>query len=167
MITKYSYIYLIHISLHLLHLTSKYDEGKEIDFPDKHFPKFHLWYIILVCWASGSTNLRLLVDQHPVKKKKKKVNWVERLFNLHKINAITWILIQKDKSKIQGDAHIAWTIDFKLAERLSALHTSCPFLVLISVRGWVDPRATVQLEGLGNWTIQWSHWESNLWPSGL
>jgi hypothetical protein len=38
--------------------------------------------------------------------------------------------------------------------RLSALCAGCPlppgrFLVLISVRGWVDPRAIVWLEGLG------------------
>jgi hypothetical protein len=41
-----------------------------------------------------------------------------------------------------------------MAVRLSALHTSHPlapgrFLVLISVRGRVDPRAIVRLEGLG------------------
>jgi hypothetical protein len=41
-----------------------------------------------------------------------------------------------------------------MAVRLSALHTghflpSGKFLVLISVRGWVDPKAIVQLEGLG------------------
>jgi hypothetical protein len=47
----------------------------------------------------------------------------------------------------------------QMVVRLSALCASRPlppgrFLVLISFRGWVDPRA------------QW-HWESNPWPSGL
>jgi hypothetical protein len=41
-----------------------------------------------------------------------------------------------------------------MAVRVSALHAGRPlppgrFPVLFSVRGWVDPRATVQLEGLG------------------
>jgi hypothetical protein len=46
-----------------------------------------------------------------------------------------------------------------MAVRLSALRARRPpftpgrFLVLISVRGWVDPRAIVRLEGLGQWRI--------------
>jgi hypothetical protein len=40
------------------------------------------------------------------------------------------------------------------------------FLVLISVRGWVDPRTTVRLEELGK-LKQSTSWGSNPWPSSL
>jgi hypothetical protein len=50
--------------------------------------------------------------------------------------------------------HIFYTVGSQMAVRLSALRASRPlpparFLVLISVRGWVDPRATMWLGGLG------------------
>jgi hypothetical protein len=51
-------------------------------------------------------------------------------------------------------SHIFWTVNSQMAVRLSALRAGRPlppgrFLVFISVRSWVGPRAIVQLEGLG------------------
>jgi hypothetical protein len=51
-------------------------------------------------------------------------------------------------------SHIFQTIGSQVAVRLSALRAGRPlppgrFLVLISVRGWVEPRAIVRREGLG------------------
>jgi hypothetical protein len=57
-----------------------------------------------------------------------------------------------------------WLQPYALASRL--LHPGRS-LVLISVRSWVDPRATVRLEGLRQLKIQWPHRESNSRPSGL
>jgi hypothetical protein len=50
--------------------------------------------------------------------------------------------------------HIFETVGSHVVMKLSALGAGCPlltgrFLVLISVRGCVDPRVIVQLEGLG------------------
>jgi hypothetical protein len=51
-------------------------------------------------------------------------------------------------------SHTFWTMGSQMAVRLSALCASRPlppgrFPVLIFVKGGVDPRATVRLEGLG------------------
>jgi hypothetical protein len=59
-----------------------------------------------------------------------------------------------------------------MAVRLSASRASRPLLpgrvlVIISVRGWVDPRAIVRLEGIGQPKIQLPHRESNPLSSDL
>jgi hypothetical protein len=42
-----------------------------------------------------------------------------------------------------------------------------PFLVLIAVRGWVDPKTIVRSEGLSQWKFSMAHRESNPRPFGL
>jgi hypothetical protein len=56
-------------------------------------------------------------------------------------------------------SHIFWKIGSQMAVRLSALRAGRPlppggFLVLVSIRGCVDPRAIVRLKGLGKLKIQ-------------
>jgi hypothetical protein len=60
-------------------------------------------------------------------------------------------------------SHIFYTIVSQMAVRLSALRAGRPlpprrFLVLISVRGRVDPRAIVRLEGLGKLKNPMTSW---------
>jgi hypothetical protein len=49
----------------------------------------------------------------------------------------------------------------------AALYPQERFLVLISVKGWVDPRVIVRLNDYVNWNFQWLHPESKPRPSGL
>jgi hypothetical protein len=70
---------------------------------------------------------------------------------------------------------VLWDLEAPTFSRQSAPRWWCAsrslplgrILVLISVRGLVDSRATVRLEGLGQLKNQMTYRESNLRPSGL
>jgi hypothetical protein len=68
-------------------------------------------------------------------------------------------------------SHISLTIGLQMAVR-STSGSSRPlppgrFLILLSVRSLVDPKAIAGLEGLGKLKIQWPNRESNTRPLGF
>jgi hypothetical protein len=78
-----------------------------------------------------------------------------------------WRVMRRRGSHIfsRQSAH-RWRWDCQPSEP-AALYPPARFLVLISVRGRVDTRAIVWLEGLSQLKMQWPHQESNPRPSDL
>jgi hypothetical protein len=65
-----------------------------------------------------------------------------------------WQALQAHRVVRGRGSNVLQTVGSQIAVRLSALHTGRSvspgrFLVLISIRGWIDLRAIVQLRGLG------------------
>jgi hypothetical protein len=82
--------------------------------------------------------------------------WVGHEVKVKQSHYRPWGFQEVDAPRFQDSRHMK-------VVRLSVLRTGClyrpeNFLVLISLRGWVNPRAIVQPEGLRQWKIPVTPW---------